>query len=162
MSTAVFGCKFVRPLPNCRNATTQPAYSYCKFLPLTSSSSKQGVLVKRTSDRHNWLLRGVTFVIGPTDYGSLRSVRSFWTSPTSQPEHTEPQPKYRKNAPIFSSRWLQLYYNPKAPYLPISRKYPSRKTLSIKDLQKHQNLAPDSMTGARKEELTASSSYQPP
>ena len=39
-----------------------------------AAGSGDPLLVKRTSDRHNWLFRDVTFIINPTDYGSLRSV----------------------------------------------------------------------------------------
>ena len=47
-----------------------------------SRASGAARLVKRRPERRNWLLRGVTFIISPADYGSLRYVGSVWSGPT--------------------------------------------------------------------------------
>ena len=55
-----------------------------KWLSVPLIATVTRALVKRTSDRHNWSFRGVTFIISPTDYESLRSVRSFRARPTGR------------------------------------------------------------------------------
>ena len=72
--------------------------------------------------------------------------RDLWTCLTSQSERTGPHPKHSKNDPIFTRKSIQPIYNRTTAYLPILQKYPSHNTLNIRYLQKHQNLALDSMT----------------
>ncbi|MHC4507670.1 MAG: hypothetical protein ACYTAO_01755 [Planctomycetota bacterium] len=54
-----------------------------------------------------------------------------------------------KDGPIFVGGCQQLCYNSKARYLPISQIFPSHKYLNKSDLQKNQNLAPDSVAVCR-------------
>jgi hypothetical protein len=68
--------------------------------------------------------------------------------PPANQKRTEPRPKYPQNGPIFRRKSVQPIYNPKARYLPISQKFPSRKCLNHSALQKSQNLRTDSMAGA--------------
>ena len=53
--------------------------------------------------------------------------------------------EHSQNAPIFTKKFIQPSYNPKARYLPISQKWPPHKSFNESDLQKSQNLRTDSM-----------------
>jgi ABC-type dipeptide/oligopeptide/nickel transport system permease component len=61
---------------------------------------------------------------------------------------TKPCTDAPKNGPIFTKKFIQPGYNPKARYLPIRQKYRFRKYCIISSLQKSQNLRTDSMSAA--------------
>jgi hypothetical protein len=71
-----------------------------------------------------------------------------WTSPTSQPEPTEPRTDAPQNGPIFTRKPLQPEYNPTTRHLQIRKNFNSITSVTIVPYENHKIYARIALNGS--------------